>query len=126
MASQKDGTTSSRTDEMPATATEERSMAEAGCERVLRDPKFKELVRTRSGFAWTLASIMLVIYLGFILLIAFARDLMAMKIGSGVTSLGLILGLLVIISAFLLVGIYVFRANSRFDELTRDLQKEIA
>ncbi|MBO0882972.1 MAG: DUF485 domain-containing protein, partial [Mycobacterium sp.] len=78
-------------------------MAEAGCDRVLRDPKFKELVRTRSGFAWTLASIMLVIYLGFILLIAFARDLMAMKIGAGVTSLGLVLGLLVIISAFLLV-----------------------
>lgn len=94
--------------------------------RILRNPKFQELVRTRSGFAWTLSAIMLAIYLGFIFLVAFARDLMAMKIGGGVTSLGIILGLVVIVSAFLLTGIYVRRANSRFDELTRDLTKDIA
>ena len=94
--------------------------------RILSNPKFQELVRTRSGFAWTLSAVMLVIYLGFIFLVAFARDLMAMKIGSGVTSLGIILGLVVIVSAFLLTGLYVRRANSRFDDLTRDLTKEIA
>ena len=54
-------------------------------QRILGNPKFQELVRTRSGFAWTLAGIMLVIYLGFILLVAFAHDLMAMKIGGGVS-----------------------------------------
>jgi uncharacterized membrane protein (DUF485 family) len=91
----------------------------------LGNPKFQELVRTRSGFAWTLAAVMLAIYLGFILLVAFARDLMAVKIGGGVTSLGIVLGLVVIVSAFLLTGIYVHRANSRFDDLTRDLTKEI-
>lgn len=95
-------------------------------QRILGNPKFQELVRTRSGFAWTLAAIMLAIYLGFILLVAFARDLMAVKIGGGVTSLGIVLGLVVIVSAFLLTGIYVQRANSRFDALTRDLQKDIA
>ncbi len=95
-------------------------------ERILRNPKFQELVRTRSGFAWTLAAVMLAIYLGFILLVAFARDLMAMKVGGGVTSLGIVLGLVVIVSAFALTGIYVQRANSRFDELTNDLRKEIS
>ncbi|MCB4820388.1 DUF485 domain-containing protein [Roseicella aerolata] len=95
-------------------------------ERILRNPKFQELVRTRSGFAWTLAALMLAIYLGFILLVAFARDLMAMKVGGGVTSLGIVLGLVVIVSAFALTGIYVQRANSRFDELTNDLRKEIS
>lgn len=93
--------------------------------RILRSPKFQELVRTRSGFAWTLSAIMLAIYLGFIFLVAFARDLMAMKIGGGVTSLGIVLGLVVIASAFLLTGIYVRRANGRFDALTRDLTREI-
>uniref|UniRef100_UPI0038D0CE79 DUF485 domain-containing protein n=1 Tax=Roseicella aerolata TaxID=2883479 RepID=UPI0038D0CE79 len=83
-------------------------------------------MRTRSGFAWTLAALMLAIYLGFILLVAFARDLMAMKVGGGVTSLGIVLGLVVIVSAFALTGIYVQRANSRFDELTNDLRKEIS
>ncbi|MBV1798058.1 DUF485 domain-containing protein [Siccirubricoccus sp. G192] len=101
-------------------------MADGAYRRVLGNPKFQELVRTRSGFAWTLAVIMLVIYLGFILLVAFAHDLMAMKIGGGVTSLGIVLGLVVIVSAFLLTGIYVHRANTRFDDLTRDLTKELS
>ena len=93
--------------------------------KILRNPKFQELVRRRSTFAWMLAAAMLVIYLGFILAVAFARDLMAMKVGGGVTSLGILLGLAVILAAFLLTGIYVWRANTRFDDLTRDLRKEL-
>lgn len=94
--------------------------------QILRNPKFQELVRRRSSFAWTLAAAMLVIYLSFILAVAFARDLMAMKVGSGVTSLGILAGLAVILVAFLLTGIYVWRANTHFDDLTRDLRKELA
>ena len=100
-------------------------MVQSDHQRILGNPKFQELVRTRSGFAWTLAAAMLAIYLGFILLVAFAPGLMAVKVGAGVTSLGIVLGLVVIVSAFLLTGIYVQRANSRFDDLTRDLTKEI-
>jgi uncharacterized membrane protein (DUF485 family) len=93
---------------------------------ILGNPKFRELVKTRSGFAWTLAAVMLAIYLGFIFLVAFAPKLMAVKIFGGVTSLGIVLGLVVIVSAFLLVAIYVHRANGEFDDLTRELRKEIA
>ncbi|MBY0334340.1 MAG: DUF485 domain-containing protein [Acetobacteraceae bacterium] len=100
-------------------------MAQGDHTRILGNPKFQELVRTRSGFAWTLSAVMLAIYLGFIFLVAFAKPLMAMKIGGGVTSLGIVLGLVVIVSAFLLTGIYVQRANSRFDNLTRDLTKDL-
>lgn len=100
-------------------------MTSSETQRILGNPKFRELVKTRSGFAWTLAFVMLAIYLGFIFLVAFAQPLMAMKIGAGVTSLGIVLGLVVIVSAFLLTGIYVHRANGRFDDLTRELQREI-
>jgi uncharacterized membrane protein (DUF485 family) len=93
--------------------------------RVLANSKFKELIRRRSGFAWTLSAIMLVIYFGFVLLVAFAKGFLAIKIGGGVTSLGIVLGLAVIISAFVLTGIYVHRANARFDDLTRDLTREL-
>ena len=48
-----------------------------------------------------------------------------MKIGGGVTSLGILLGLAVIVAAFVLTGIYVYRANSRFDEITRSLQRDL-
>ena len=100
-------------------------MASHDYNQLLRSPQFQELVRQRTRFAWTLSIAMLVIYFGFILLVAFAKPLLASKIGDGVTSLGIILGLGVIVSAFVLTGIYVQRANSRFDELTRRLTREL-
>ena len=94
-------------------------------QRIESNPKFRELVEARGRFALVLTIAMLVIYFGFILLVAFAKPLLASKIGDGVTSLGIILGLGVIVSAFVLTGIYVQRANSRFDELTRRLTREL-
>ena len=47
-------------------------------------------------------------------------------VGSAGWVVGIVLGVVVIVSAFVLTGIYVQRANGRFDALTRDLQKEIA
>ena len=93
--------------------------------RVLDNPKFRELVRQRSGFAWMLSGAMLVIYYGFILMVAFAKPLLAAKVGGGVTSVGIVIGLAVILSAFVLTGLYVQRANGRFDELTRNVVKDL-
>ena len=93
--------------------------------RVLNNPKFQELVRERSGFAWMLSGAMLIIYYGFILMVAFAKPLLAAKVGSGVTTVGIVIGLGVIVSAFVLTGLYVQRANSRFDELTRNVVKDL-
>jgi uncharacterized membrane protein (DUF485 family) len=100
-------------------------MASRDYDRVIQSPRFQELVRQRTRFAWTLTIVMLVIYFGFILLVAFAKPLLAIKVGDGVTSLGILLGLGVIIAAFVLTGIYVYRANSEFDELTRNLTREL-
>jgi uncharacterized membrane protein (DUF485 family) len=100
-------------------------MAIGNHDKVLRNPRFQELVRQRSSFAWSLSIAMLVIYFGFILLVAFAKGLLATKIGGGVTSLGILLGLAVIIAAFVLTGIYVRRANSRFDEMTQSLTRDL-
>ncbi|GEO12860.1 DUF485 domain-containing protein [Microvirga aerophila] len=99
-------------------------MASRDYDRVIQSPRFQELVRQRTKFAWTLTIVMLVIYFGFILLVAFAKPLLAIKVGDGVTSLGILLGLGVIVAAFVLTGIYVYRANSEFDELTRNLTRE--
>ena len=100
--------------------------ADQEAQRVMRNPSFQALVRERSGFSWLLSAVMLAIYLGFVLLVAFDKSLLAMKVGGGVTSLGIVLGLVVIASAFILTGIYVQRANTRFDELTRNLTRELA
>ena len=107
-----------RIDDVQAAALE-RSSAEI--QTILRSSAFKQLVEKRSRFAWMLSALMLVVYLIFIFLVAFAHGLMATKIGGGPTSLGIVLGLAVIVIAFALTGIYVSRANTVFDDLTRDV-----
>jgi uncharacterized membrane protein (DUF485 family) len=64
---------------------------------------------------------MLVIYFGFIFIIAFAPKVLAVPLGAGVTTVGIPVGPFVIIAAFVLTGIYVRRANSEFDTMTRQI-----
>lgn len=92
--------------------------------RILENPKFQELVARRSAFAWTLSAAMLIIYFGFILLVAFGKGFLGTPIGSGVTTFGIPVGLFVIVSAFILTGIYVRKANGEFDEINRQIMEE--
>ncbi len=62
---------------------------------------------------------MVAIYFGFILVVAFAPRLLGTPIGRGVTTIGIPIGLGVILTAFVLTGLYVRRANSEFDTMTR-------
>ncbi|WP_439541954.1 DUF485 domain-containing protein [Hyphomicrobium sp.] len=88
-------------------------------ERVSRDPEFRDLERRRSRFAWTLTFIMVAIYFGFILTVAFAPAVLAQPlVDGGITTLGIPLGVGVILAAFVLTGLYVRRANSDFDATT--------
>jgi uncharacterized membrane protein (DUF485 family) len=89
--------------------------------RIKQNPNYAELVRRRTSFARALSIAILVIYFGFVLLVAFAKPFLATPIGTGVTTIGIPLGVFVIVSAFILTGIYVRRANSEFDDLTRDI-----
>src|SRR5215216_4605738 len=90
-------------------------------ERVTHDRRFQELVAKRTRFAWLLSAAMLVIYFGFIFIIAFAPKSLGVPLGTGVTTIGIPVGVFVIVSAFVLTGIYVRRANSEFDALTKDI-----
>ncbi len=94
--------------------------------RVHADPNFHELVRRRSRFAWLLTALMVTVYFGFILTIAYFKSVTALSVAGGVTTVGIVLGLGVIIAAFTLTGIYVARANTTFDELTRKIVEGLA
>ena len=52
-------------------------------EKIKQDPNYQELVRRRSSLGWTLSLIMLVIYFGFILLVAFAKASWARRLSDG-------------------------------------------
>jgi uncharacterized membrane protein (DUF485 family) len=92
---------------------------------IRNEPLFRELVDKRTRFAWQLSAAMLVIYFGFIAVIAFAPRILATPIGSSVTTVGIPVGLFVIVSAFVLTGIYVSRANSKFDPITRQIMEKV-
>jgi uncharacterized membrane protein (DUF485 family) len=95
---------------------------ELSVEKIRRNPKYRELVRKRSVFAWSLSVAVLVIYYGFILIIAYAPAFLGTPITEGsVSTIGFPIGVGVIVAAILLTGIYVRRANSEFDDLTKQL-----
>ena len=95
-------------------------------QRIESNPHFRQLVAKRQHFAILLSVIMLVLYYGFILLIAFAPGWLGTPIyeGTSVTR-GIPLGIGLIIMSFILTAIYVVRANSEFDRLTRQLLREV-
>ncbi|MEO0424248.1 MAG: DUF485 domain-containing protein [Pseudomonadota bacterium] len=90
---------------------------------VRQDPRFRELVEKRRALSVRLTLIMFAIYFSFVLVVAFAPGVFGTRLGSGVMTLGIPVGLAVIFSAFVLTGVYVARANAEFDQLTRALHK---
>ena len=88
-------------------------------DKIERDPEFIALQRSRARLAWTLSATMVAIYFGFILIVAFAPAWLATPLAPGMTTtIGIPIGVGVILSAFVLTGVYVRRANSEFDIAT--------
>ena len=101
-------------------------MNEQLCQRIEDSAHFRELVATRQRFAAILSLIMLVIYVGFILLIAFAPGWRGTPLHAGTSvTRGIPIGIGVIVISFVLTGIYVWRANGDFDRLTKSVINEV-
>ena len=94
-------------------------------QRIESNPHYQQLVADRTRFGWTLALAMLVVYYGFILLIAFDKELLSIPLAGGATTTGIPVGLFVIVFTVLVTGIYVRHANNKYDELTARIHREI-
>ena len=93
-------------------------------ERILQHPKYLELRQKRDRFGVILTVLMLLVYYGYIALIAFNKPFLAQPIGAGVTTLGIPIGMGVIVFTVVITAIYVRRANSEFDALTAEILKD--
>ena len=87
------------------------------------DERLRILAARRLRVAISLTAMMIVIYFGFIALIAYDKPLLATRVVPGLT-LGILLGALVIVVSWLLTYAYVRWANSRYDVELRQLQQE--
>lgn len=67
---------------------------------------------------------MTAIYVAFVLLIAYNKPLLAMQLVPGL-SLGITLGVVVILAAWALIVVYVRWANSTYDRALADLRREM-
>jgi uncharacterized membrane protein (DUF485 family) len=93
--------------------------------RVEANPKYHQLVDMRSSYSIIMTICVMVVYYGYILLIAFNKEWLGTKIGEGMTtSVGIPLGLGVIVTTIILTNIYVRRANTEFDTLNAEIIKE--
>ena len=93
-------------------------------EKIKNDPDFQKLVSERNRVMIILTALELIIYFGFILLVAFNKEFLAQKIGEGVTTIGIPIGISVIVLSFILTGVYVYIANKDYDELSEKIKKK--
>ena len=94
-------------------------------QRIASHPKYQELKTKRTRLGWWLTLLGMLAYYGFILLVAFDKPLLSQKIGGGVTTLGMPIGVAVIVFTIIITWIYIRRANSEFDSLTEQIVKGV-
>ena len=95
-------------------------------ERIQNDADYKELLSKRTGFAWILSIVMLVVYYAYILIIAFSKETFHQPVSEGsLMTVGVPVGVAIILFSFAMAGVYVKRANSEFDELTRKIKEKV-
>jgi uncharacterized membrane protein (DUF485 family) len=84
--------------------------------QIRSNPKFQTFVKKRNRYSIIMSVLVIFAYFGFILLIAFDKAFLAQQIvPGGVMSLGIPLGVGVILFTIVLTWIYVRRANTEFD-----------
>jgi uncharacterized membrane protein (DUF485 family) len=94
-------------------------------QRIAAHPKYIELKAKRTAFGWWLTLAMMVVYYGFILLVAFNKPFLSQRLGEGVMTVGIPIGFGVIVFTIVITAFYVQRANSQFDDLAEAIAKGV-
>jgi cation/acetate symporter len=94
-------------------------------ERMRANPKFRDLVARRGRFAWTLAIVVLTMFYGFVMIVAFNPGALGQPVAEGSKlTVGVAAELFMFIFFWVLTAVYVRRANTEFDALTQEVVKE--
>jgi uncharacterized membrane protein (DUF485 family) len=99
-------------------------MAKVKKEDILNDPDFLSLVSRRNRIAWILTILELVLYFGFISLVAFNKPFLGMKI-SGAITIGIPIAVGTILLSWVLTGIYIKWANQTYDALVNNIKEKV-
>ena len=94
-------------------------------QKIKSNPKYQELVSKRSSFSLKLSIFVLAMFYAYILVIAFNKELLATKIGGGVTTIAFPIALAILVLSFITTLIYVKKANGEFEDLTNEIKKDV-
>lgn len=90
--------------------------------RIRENPKFQELVARRSRYSWALSAIVVLVFYGFVMVVAFNPKLIGEPVAEGsMWTIGIVFGLLMFICFWLMTAMYVHRANGEFDNISQDV-----
>ena len=91
---------------------------------ILNDPDFRKLSSSKDGISMTLVVLELIVYFGFIALVAFNKEFLSTKITSNMT-IGIPLGIGVILVSWVFTGVYVRWANNTYDRLVEQVKSKM-
>jgi len=99
-------------------------MSNTNTHEILQSSAFKKLVKNRWNISLSFTFIMLFIYVGFLLLVAYDKEALKMPIGESI-NLAIVVGLGIILFSWLITGAYVYWANNYYDKAVNEIKKEI-
>lgn len=91
---------------------------------ILSDPDFIALKKEKSTISVVLTILELVLYFGFIGLIAFNKPFLVTKI-SGAINIGIPIAVGTILLSWVLTGVYIWWANTRYDVLVKKIKDKV-
>ncbi len=93
---------------------------------ILNDEDFKALVAQKGSISWVLTVLELVLYFGFIALIAFNKPFLAQKMSEGgAATVGIPIAVGTIILSWIFTGIYIRWANNKYDDMVKKVKEKI-
>jgi uncharacterized membrane protein (DUF485 family) len=95
-------------------------------QEILQDEDFKSLTSQKNTISIILTILELVLYFGFIVLIAFYKPFLSQKLSEGsATTIGIPIAVGTIILSWVFTGIYIFWANNKYDVLVKKVKGKI-
>jgi len=100
-------------------------MKKENLQKIFQDPEFQNLMKKVSFVSLSFTVAMMLVYYLFILLLAYGKDLLSKPLTDGsATTLGIPIGIGVILSAWILTGLYVYWANKNYDPMVKKLREK--
>lgn len=97
---------------------------DANVAKMLDDPEFKALTSQKNRISLILTLCEMVLFFGFVALIAFQKPFLGTKI-SGAITIGIPIAVGAIVLSWVFTGVYVYWANTKYDAMVRRIRERI-